>query len=58
MTIKPGETTEVALKTTKGGISGVRCIVASYKMDGNEVKNELVEEWYKNAYVGKNTQLD
>ena len=56
--IKPGETTEVAIRTTKGYISGVRCIVASYKMDGKEVKNELVEEWYKNAYVGKNTQLD
>lgn len=58
VTIKPGETTEVAIRTTKGYISGVRCIVESYKMDGEEIENDMVKDWYNHAYVGKNQELD
>ena len=58
VTIEPGETTEVAIKTTKGSISGIRCIVDSYKMDGEEIENDLTTDWYKQAYVGKNKELD
>lgn len=58
VTIEPGETTEVAIKTTKGSISGIRCIVDSYKMDGEEIENDLTTDWYKQVYVGKNKELD
>lgn len=58
ITIEPGETSEVAIKTTKGKISGIRCIVDSYKMDGQEIENKLTTEWYKQAYVGKHQELD
>ena len=56
--IKPGETSEMAIKTTKGDISGLRCIVASYKMNGKTIENDTALDWYKHAYQGKNTTLE
>lgn len=58
VTIEPGATEEIALRTTKGRITGVRCIVSSYEIDGKEVKNDNAETWYKSAYIGKSSVLD
>lgn len=56
--IKPGKTETVTLQLEKGSITGIRCIVGSYKKGGKEIQNDTVNTWYKNLYLGKTTVLE
>ena len=56
--IEPGKTEKIAIKVELGTITGVRCIISSYTVNGKEIENPIAEDWYDSAIEGQSITVD
>ena len=58
VTIQPGASEQVALRTSVGDIVDFNGIVLTCKRDGSDYENVNVPSWYNTAYIGKTAVCD